>query len=203
MTAQQHDPAAPARAVAEPRSSPAPNGRATPFQVGSVLSAVGSLGYVAMNFVGTPREAYAHPANVVACALAAAGALVLALGMMRWRPPLPPWMVALSAAGLAAAAANAWFFATGTTGLARGLDDATFDRLMVSDWMLAMALPKMLLCLVGFIALGVTGWRTRAIPRTAAAALVVGGVLSLIPPHPPGLICVSVALLVIARKAHS
>ncbi|MCI1261498.1 MAG: hypothetical protein LKG20_04305 [Tetrasphaera jenkinsii] len=177
-----------------------PIGLRGPMSIGAVLSAAGSVGYIAMNFYdGSPRDAYSHPLGIVASFLGAAGALCLALALVRWRTSLPQWAVTGAAVGLIATSANAWYFCTGIVGLADHTSDALFMEILTSPWVFVMAAPKMILCLVTFAALAVSGWRDRSIPRLASIVLGVGAVLSLIPPHPPGLLMAALAFFVISR----
>jgi len=171
------------------------------FGVGSVLTALGSLGYVSLNFVGSAREAYAHPLGVVAGVLATLGVTVLALTLMRWRVALPGWVVVTAAAAMVGAAIGVWFWSVGIVGLASNTDDTQFTELAWSPWfIIGMYLPKMLLGLVGFAALAVTGWRTRAVPRLACLAFGLAAVVSLFPPHPPALLLISLGMFLISRQ---
>ena len=63
-----------------------------------------------------------------------------------------------------------------------------------------MSVPKMVLGLVGFIALGLAGWRQRSLPRSSSVLLVLAGVASLWPPYPPGLLLASIALFIASRS---
>ena len=142
-------------------SSPTPQ-TGTTLAVGSVLAGLGSVGYIAMNFhSGTPREVYALPLSAATSAIATLGLVILAIGVTRWRVALPAWARTVTAAGLIMTAATSWFFATGIVAFAEETDDKTFDEVGASTWIMVMALPKMLLCLVGFATLAVSGWRSR------------------------------------------
>lgn len=186
--------------LAEPTVHPSVTGLRQALGVGSVLAALGSLGYIALNFSGgSPREAYALPANFVACSIATAGIVLLTLAMMRWRSGLPQWAVLTGAAGLAFTAANAWFFGTGIIAVADSTDDETFEQIGMSSWIMVMAAPKMVLCLVAFGVMAVAGWRSRAVPRSAAASFGAAGVLSLIPPHAPGVLFAALGLFLVSR----
>lgn len=98
------------------------------------------------------------------------------------------------------AAASA--FADTTYGVAAALktDNELFEELSFgSSWLLGGIAPKSLLCLTGFLAIAIAGWRRRSIPRTAAVLLGVAGILSIWPPYPPGLIVASIAFFIISR----
>jgi hypothetical protein len=171
--------------------------------VGTVFAALGSIGYIAPHLVDddiVPRDAFASPLGIGACLVATVGALLMGLSLVRWRVALPGWAVLGAATGLVFVAANTWFFGTGIVAVADHTDDALFETIGTSGWIWAMYFPKMLLCLVSFVALGVAGWRRRSIPRPAAAVLALAGVLSLVPPHPPGLVLASLAFFLIARS---
>lgn len=169
------------------------------FSLGAVLAVLGSLGFISMNGL-PPREAFAHPVGVAGSALAAVGCLVLSLALVQWRSPLPRWAVLTSAAGVWVAGATAWAQSTFVVAAATKTDNQLFDTLFFeSPWVLGGMLPKSLLCLVGFLGIAISGWRRRSIPRSAAGAFALAGLLSLWPPFPPGLIVASVALLVISR----
>ena len=65
----------------------------------------------------------------------------------------------------------------------------------------AFGYPKILLCMVGFIALGIIGWRRRAMPRGACVLLVLAGFVSFLAPPWPGGILAGPALAWMARSA--
>jgi Na+/melibiose symporter-like transporter len=171
----------------------------TAFSVGAVLAIIGSLGFISLNGL-SPREAYAHPVGIVTCILSAIGCLVLAFALMRWRTTLPGWAVVTSAAGVFIAAANAYAQGTVIVAAATNTDNELFNKLFFeSPWTLGSMAPKSLLCLVGFLALAIAGWRQRSIPRFAAALLGIAGIVSIWPPYPPGIILASIALFLISR----
>jgi hypothetical protein len=168
--------------------------------LGAVLATLGSLGFISLNSL-PPREAYAHPVSVVTCAMATIGCLILSFALLRWRSTLPGWAVVASAAGLFFAAASAYAQGTFTVAAATKTDNELFDELFFgSPWVLGGMLPKSLLCLAGFLALAIVGWRRRSIPRAAAALLGFAGILSIWPPYPPGVIAAAIAIVLIARR---
>lgn len=167
--------------------------------VGCVLATLGSIAYMSMNGM-EPREAFVHPFSIASGMVTTIGILLLSLGLMRWRTTLPGWAVVACAAGFWAAGANAWSLSTVTVAAAVKTTNEEFENLFFeSPWVLLELVPKSLLCLVGFLALAITGWRRRSIPRPVAALLGLAGVLSIWPPYPPGLIVASLALFLIAR----
>jgi hypothetical protein len=172
----------------------------TALAVGSVLALLGSIGYIAMNFhSGSPREVYALPLSAATSAIATLGLVILGIGIARWRVDLPAWALTLTSAGLIMTATTSWFFGTGIVAIAEHTNDKTFDDVGMSGWIMAMTLPKMVMCLVGFAALAVAGWRNKALPRLAAAALALGALLSLVPPYPPGVVCAAAGLFLASR----
>ena len=91
---------------------------ATALAIGSVMAALGCLGYISLNG-DTPRESYSNPVNTVAGIAATIGAVVLALTLAKWRTTtLPSWALTVSAAGLVMVAANSWFAGTGIRAIA-------------------------------------------------------------------------------------
>lgn len=178
------------------------NGIATAFAVGSVLAALGSVAYISLTGL-PPREAYLHPVNTVGAMSATIGVVVLALALVRWRTTtLPAWAILCAAAGLVMIAPDAWFDATGVRAVAGQVDNAEFERLFFAEpWVMAMSVPKAVLGLVGFIALGLAGWRQRSLPRSSSVLLVLAGVASVWPPYPPGLLLASAALFIASRSA--
>ena len=176
---------------------------ATALAVGSVLAVLGSVAYISLNG-GTPREAFSNPLGTVGGVIATVGVVVLALTLAKWRTTLPAWALMVAAAGLVIVAANAWFQATGIRAISDHTSDAEFERLIFeASWIIVMHVPKMVLGLVGFITLGVAGWRQRSLPRASCVLLVLAGVASLWPPYPPGVLLASIALFIASRSMAS
>jgi len=172
------------------------------FQVGASLAIVGSLMYVSLGGK-EPRDAWINPVGVVGAVVGTVACILLSYALVQWRTTLPRWAVLTSAVGIWFAGACSWSYAT----LMPGMADATstpaeFDDLVSNDfWMVVFPLgPKSLLCLVGFLAIAIAGWRSRAIPRSACVFFGIGAILSIWPPYPPGLIMGSIALLIVARS---
>jgi hypothetical protein len=186
--------------VSPEATSASSNWVSTALAVGSVLAALGSIVYITLNS-GTPRDSFSNPLSTVAGAVATVGAVALALTLARWRTTLPAWGLMVAAAGLVIVAANAWFEATGIRAISDHTTDQEFGRLIFeAPWIIAMHVPKMVLGLVGFIALGLAGWRQRSLPRVPSVLLVLAGVVSLWPPYPPGLLLASAALFSASRS---
>lgn len=188
-----------ATSTSSPAEVSAESSLSTLTAVGCVLATLGSLAYVSLNGL-EPREAFVHPLGIVSGTVTTIGILMISLGLLRWRTVLPGWAVVASAVGLWVAGAAAWTQSTVVVAAAANTDNDLFkDLFFDSPWVLASLAPKSLLCLVGFLALAISGWRHRSIPRPAAASLGLAGLLSLWPPYPPGLIVASLALFLIAR----
>ena len=82
------------------------------------------------------------------------------------------------------------------------MTDQEFERLIFeASWIFVMHVPKTVLSLVGYVAVGVAGWRQRSLPRSSSVLLVQAGVASLWPPYPPGLLLASAALFIASRSA--
>ncbi len=175
-------------------------GTTTALAVGSVLAALGSIAYISLNS-GTPRDSFSNPVSTVANAVATVGVVILALTLARWRTTLPAWALMVSAAGLVIVAANAWFQATGIRAISDHTTDQEFEQLIFeASWIIVMHVPKMVLGLVGFIALGLAGWRQRSLPRASSVLLVLAGVTSVWPPYPPAILLASAALFIASRS---
>lgn len=169
--------------------------------VGSVIAALGALMYISVGVLqtGTSREAFASPINIAGSIIAAIGIAIILQPLVRQRVLGPSWALTTASAGLLFTAAIAWFNGTGIVAVANGTADAQFDDIGASAWIVIMAGPKMILCLVGFLALAVTGWRDRSLSRAASVLLALGALASLLPPFPPGVLLVSVGLILVAR----
>jgi hypothetical protein len=187
--------------VSPEATSASSNRVSTALAIGSVLAALGCVGYISLNG-GTPRESFSNPVSTVAGIAATIGAVVLALTLAKWRTTtLPAWALTVAAAGLVMVAANSWFAATGIRAIADHTDNEQFKELMFeAPWLIAMSVPNMLLCLVGFIALAVAGWRQRSLPRSSSVFLVLAGLASVFPAYPPGLLLASAALFIVSRS---
>ena len=170
-----------------------------PLLTGALLATVGSLGYIALNSL-PPREASLHPVGVGSAAVTTIGCLLLGMGLLQWRTPLPRWAVVAAATGVWFAGATAWALSTFVVAAARGTTNAHFDALFFnSPWVLGGMAVKSLLCFPALLGLAIAGWRQRSIPRVAALALGLAALLSLWPPYPPGLIVTAIACGLIAR----
>ena len=173
---------------------------------GSVFAALGALMYISVGVLqtGTSREDFTSPINIAGSIIAAIGIAIILQALARQRAFGPSWALTTASAGLLFTAAIAWFNGTGIVAVANGTTDAQFDDIGTSAWIVIMAAPKMILGLVGFLALAVTGWRDRSLSRPASILLALGALASLLPPFPPGVLLVSIGLILVARdlRAH-
>jgi len=172
--------------------------------VGSVLALLGAItvfGWSFLNWDDSPREVITGPGEIVGCILATAGSILLILGLPRVLVGVAAWAIAASVIGLAFVLVDTWYHATVAVALANELNDATFDAIYESGWVFLFSLPKMLLCLMGFVGVAVSGWRTGLISRPLCVLLAVGGVVSLVPPFMPGVLVSSIAFLLIAHAS--
>ena len=94
-----------------------------------------------------------------------------------------------------------WSLATLAPDMAKFVSDSEFDEF--TAYLILFPLPKMILGLVGFTALGVSGWRRRAIPRGAAALLILAGVASLWWAYPPGALLGALAFAWIVKTVEA
>ncbi len=134
----------------------------------------------------TFREGMLTPYSIVnnVVTTLAFAALAMAVPTLRRVLDVPGWALYLSSAAFAAVAAMSWSLATLAPDMAKFVSDDEFDQF--TTYLVLFPLPKMVLGLIGFTALGVSGWRRRAVPRGAAAVLVLAGVASLWWAYPPG-----------------
>jgi hypothetical protein len=186
-----------------PELSLAPRSLTRPFLIGSVLTIAGALGYIATNGM-EPREAYTHAVTVPAAVAAIAGCLILSLSLARWRVAVPTWATLGAAVGVGLAAASAYETLSVMRAVADGTDNDTFRNLVFNNSMiLAPLFVKSAILLVCLVAIGVVGLRQKALSRPAGIAFIVAGVVSIFPVAMPGLIVLSIALLLTARRATS
>jgi hypothetical protein len=173
---------------------------ATAALVGVLASAAFIAGFALLSDLSF-REATRSPYQVAVNVLAtlAFGGLAAAIPGLARVIDVPRWTVYLSAAACAGISAMAWTLATVAPHFTSYVSDDEY--LEFSPWLLLLPAPKMILGLVGFVALAVFGWRRRAIPRGAAVLLVLAGVASLWWAYPPGALLGALAFAWIARTA--
>jgi hypothetical protein len=128
-------------------------------------------------------------------------ALAMAVPTLRRVLDVPRWALYMSSAAFAAVAAMSWSLATLAPDMAKFVSDSEFDEF--TAYLILFPLPKMILGLVGFTALGVSGWRRRAIPRGAGALLILAGVASLWWAYPPGALLAALAFAWIVKTVEA
>ncbi|WP_433200277.1 hypothetical protein ACQP00_28470 [Dactylosporangium sp. CS-047395] len=116
---------------------------------------------------------------------------------------LPGWALQIAAAGCAFIAAGAWTMTMYANHVLVLLTDEQVEQLVnrSGTYLDLFWLPKMVLCVAGFAALAIAGWRRRAISRGACALLGLAAVVSLLPPHPPTGVLAGLALVWAVRSA--
>jgi hypothetical protein len=112
---------------------------------------------------------------------------------------VPRWVINTCAAACAAVAAMSWSLVTIAAHYASQVSDDQFMEFTM--YLNIFPAPKMVLGLVGFVALGVYGWRRRSVPRGACVLLILAGVLSLWWAYPPATIFAGLAFGWIAKSA--
>lgn len=186
--------------------SPQPT-RRPPEAVGTELGAAATL-LGSLAFISTvvskdglsSREAFLLPVGIAGCVVATVGLVLLLTWLPRFLHDLPGWVVGSVGAALAFTLVLTWFDATGVVAIASETDDATFDRIGSAAGTVALMAPKSLASLVGFGALAVTGLRAGLLGRGPAVLIGLGALASVLPPFPPGLVLVSLGLLVAVRR---
>lgn len=176
----------------------------TAVVAGGLVGALGSAAYAASVVVApdlTVREAATHPlvltANVVV-ALAFVALAVTIRGLAELTG-LPRWALAVTAAGCAFVGAVALTQATALPHMVGLISDAEAE--LSSGYLVLMWLPKIALCAVGLAGLAVAGWRRRSLSRGLCVLLAVAGLVSVVPPYPPGALLTGLALAWLARSA--
>lgn len=172
---------------------------------GSILAFLGAISIFTWSFLNwddSPRQVITGGGGILGCALATVGGVLLVLALPRILEGLAPWAILATAAGLVFVVVDAWFNGTVAVGVAKNIDDATYDTIYQSGWAFTFSLPKMLLCLTGFTGLAISGWRSGLISRPLAILLIVAGIASLVPPFMPGMLLASIAFFLLAR-AHA
>jgi hypothetical protein len=175
----------------------------TAAALAGALSAAAFIGGFVLFPSQTFREGMLTPYSILNNVVTTLAFAVLAAATPTLRRVLdvPRWALYLTAAAFAGIAAMSWSLATLAPDMAKFVSDKEFDTFTV--YLVLFPLPKMLLGLGGFIALGVTGWRRRAIPRGSSVLLVLAGLASLWWAYPPAALLSTLALAWIVRSVES
>ena len=100
---------------------------------------------------------------------------------------------------------QAWTYATLIADLATQIDGATFDKLGHEPSFLFEMFyrPLGVVALVGFVSLGITGWRRKAFSLGASVLLILAGLATLVGPFPPAGLLAGIGLAWAARTIRS
>lgn len=170
----------------------------------AVAGAIGCAGYISTIFLLSDlavRDAARSPLTITSNLVVAIAFAVLAATLpgLVAAARLPRWAGLFAAIGCAFVAANAWGTATLAVHAAGLLSDAQVEQ--NSGWFTLFQAGQTLPSAIGFIALGIVGWRRHAMSRGAGILLLVAGVISLLPAYPPGAVLAGLALAWTARTA--
>ncbi len=178
-------------------------GTVTAAALAGFLSAAAFIAGFALLSGHSFREGMLTPYSIInnVVSTIAFGVLAASVPTLRRVVDVPAWALYTSAAALAAVAAMSWSLATMAPDMAKFVSDKEFDTFTV--FLVLFPLPKMILGLVGFTALGVSGWRRRAIPRGASVLLILAGVASLWWAYPPGALLACLAFARIVKAVES
>lgn len=174
----------------------------TAVRVGATATLLGSLAFISTVAAGgdlSARESFLLPVGIVGSAIATAGLAVLLWSLPPLLVRLPRWVSATVVAALGFTLALTWFDATAIVGIASTTTDPVFDAIGSSAGVSALFVPKSLLGVVAFGSLAFHGLRAGVLGRAGAALIGLGAVVYLLPPYPPGLVLVSIGLLVATR----
>lgn len=188
----------------------ASTGTRTAVTAAGLIGAIASAGYISgVIFMSdmTVTEAQGAPVTVVECLLAGLAYVVLAVSLpgLAGATRLPRWALSVAAAGCALIAIQAWSYGSVVADLAHRMSAADFEAVGADPSFLLQLLyvPMGVLCLVGFGALSVVGWRRRAMSRGACVLLALAGLAALLGPFPPVGLLAGLALVWTARSARS
>jgi hypothetical protein len=159
--------------------------------VAGLVGAVASAGFIAGLIVLHDRslaELARTPVTVAECLVAGLAFIVLAISLsgLAGATELPSWVRSTVAVGCAFVAIQAWASGSVIANVANRVSDAEFDRLGEPTFLLQLITnPMIAACLVGFVALGIIGWRRRSLPRGACVPFILAGVASVTGSFPP------------------
>jgi uncharacterized membrane protein YdcZ (DUF606 family) len=195
-------------------TSPAATGQTTSGTRGAVtvaglVGALGSGGFIAGLFVLhglSNAQMQRAPVTVIACLVAGLAYVAMAISLpgLAGGTKVPRWVLSTAAVGCAFIAIQAWADGSVIAHVASSVSDDEFDRLGKSTFLLQLlSAPMIAACLVGFVALGIVGWRRRAMSRGACVLLILAGLVSLTGSFPPIGLLAGLALAWTARTAHA
>lgn len=170
--------------------------------VGATGSAAYISGVILLSDLDT-ADAMSAPLTITACLLAGLAflALCVSLAGLSGGTRLPRWALSIAAAGCGFIAIQAWAIGSFVADLATKVDNSQFENLGDETPLLQlMYVPVSAVCLVGFVAVAVVGWRRRAMSRGACVLLALAGIAALLGPFPPVGVLSGVALAWTARS---
>lgn len=189
--------AADSRAATDVRTAVASAGLAGAVGSGAYISGVIVLNDLDM------AEAMRAPLTITASLVAGLAFLTLCVTLagLAGHSALPRWALSIAAAGCGFIAMQAWAYGTFVADAASKLGDTQFERLAETSVLLElMYRPMGVVCLVGFAAVAIIGWRRRAMSRGACVVLALAGVAALLGPFPPVGLLSGLALAWTARS---
>jgi hypothetical protein len=172
-----------------------------------LVGALGSGGFIAGLFLLhglSPAAMRRAPVTVTECLIAGLAYVAMAVGLpgLAAVTRLPRWVLSTAAAGCAFIAIQAWASGSVIAHVASSVSDDEFDRLGKATFLLLLlSLPMIVVCLVGFVALGIIGWRRRAMSRGACVLLMLAGIVALTGSFPPVGLLAGLGLAWTARTA--
>ena len=182
-------------------------GSRTAVIAAGLVGAVASAGYISGVIFSSgmsDAEGQRSPVTVTESLLAGAAYVVLAISLLGLAngTRLPRWPLALSAAACAFVAVQAWTTGTIFAVLASELTETQLDSVDQTSFLFNLFIyPMGVLCLVGYLALAIVGWRRKAMSRGASVLLVLAGLVALLGPFPPTGLLGALALAWVARSA--
>ncbi|MGN9909643.1 hypothetical protein ACTMTJ_19030 [Phytohabitans sp. LJ34] len=175
----------------------------------ALVGAVASAGYVSgvvFSSGMSDAEAQRAPLTVVESLLTGGAYVVLAITLtgLAAGSRLPRWPLALSAAACAFVAIQAWTVGTVFAWLATELPEAQLDAVGQDTFLFGLFIyPMGVLCLAGYTALAIVGWRRGAFSRGASVVLVLAGLAALLGPFPPTGLLGAIGIAWLARTLKS
>jgi len=197
MSTSTRSPSASAQSLAETRRA---------VTAAGLVGAIASAGFIAGLIVlhDRSRSLLETPVIVAVCLVAGLAFIVLAISLsgLAVTTGLPSWVLSTVAVGCVFVAIQAWADGSVIANVANRVSDAEFDRLGEPTFLLQLlTIPMIATCLVGFVALGIVGWRRRSLPRGACILFVLAGVASVTGSFPPIGVFAGLALTWVARSA--
>lgn len=172
--------------------------------VGAIACAAYVSGVIFVPDLGHKVSSH-HPLVLIPDMIATLAFAVLAIALpgLAGLTRLPRWTLYVSATACAFIAAITWTFATYVPHVISLVSEEQATAFVNTGdvYMEIFGYPKTLLCMVGFIALGVIGWRRKALARGASILFILAGLVSFLSPPWPGATLAGLAFAWLARSA--